>query len=108
VLDRFPLRYWAERSPNDIALVFEDKTFSWADLKVRVESMCALLEGQGISKQSVVACVGKNSLTMLDLALTCADLGAIFASIAPAPTKVINNKLNTIALSLVYWQDQEP
>ncbi|UAB69380.1 o-succinylbenzoate--CoA ligase [Vibrio sp. SCSIO 43132] len=108
MLDRFPLRYWAERFPNDIALVFEDKTFSWAELKIRVESMRALLEGQGISKQGVVACVGKNSLTMLDLVLTCADLGAIFAPIAPAPTKVINKKLNTIAPSLVYWQDQEP
>ncbi|EGU55954.1 O-succinylbenzoic acid--CoA ligase [Vibrio nigripulchritudo ATCC 27043] len=108
MLDRFPLRYWAERSPNDIALVFEDKTISWADLKVRVESMRALLEGQGISKQSVVACVGKNSITLLELTLACADMGAIFAPIAPGPTKVINKKLNTIAPSLVYWQNQEP
>jgi fatty-acyl-CoA synthase len=72
-LARF-IEYWAERSPSRVALHFEGKDFTYAELLIQVESAANSLQ---VAKGDRVAWLGYNSPEMLVLLFALSRLGAI-------------------------------
>ncbi len=75
------VRYWAERSPQRIALVYAEQQISYGELDQRVQHVAGLLASRGIGKGEVVALLMKNSAAFIELALAIGHLGAILLPI---------------------------
>jgi fatty-acyl-CoA synthase len=73
-LSRF-IEYWAARSPSTVAIHFEGKDFTYAELLIQVESAANSLP---VEKGERVAWLGYNNPQMLVLLFALARLGAIF------------------------------
>ncbi len=71
-LSRF-IEYWAARSPSKVAIHFEGKNFSYAELLIQVESTANSLP---VKKGDRVAWLGYNNPQMLVLLFALARLGA--------------------------------
>ncbi|SDG91220.1 2-succinylbenzoyl-CoA synthetase [Vibrio xiamenensis] len=91
-----PIQYWAQQSPFSIALKTARGDYTWAQVAEQVERCALLLAKQGVVEGSVVTLVGKNSLEMLWLMLSCFRLGAISALTMPQPAAALQIKLNTL------------
>ena len=73
-LSRF-IEYWAARAPAKVAIHFEGKDFTYAELLIQVESAANSLP---VGKGERVAWLGYNNPQMLVLLFALARLGAIF------------------------------
>ncbi len=80
---------WAKRSPDDLAVRFEDRQISYRALEQRVGRLAGVLAGpQGIREGDRIAYLGQNAPELLDLLLACARIGAILVPLSarmPAP-----------------------
>ena len=72
-LSRF-IEYWAARSPSKVAIHFEGKDFTYAELLIQVESAANRLP---VNKGDRVAWLGYNNPQMLVLLFALARLGAM-------------------------------
>ena len=72
-LARF-IEYWAARSPSKVAIHFEGKDFTYAELLIQIESAASCLR---VKKGERVAWLGYNSPEMLVLLFALSRLGAI-------------------------------
>ncbi len=79
----------ARRSPDKVAIRFQDVEIGYAELERRVARLAgALAERAGISEGDRVAYLGQNAPEFLDLLFACARLGAILVPLSarmPAP-----------------------
>jgi acyl-CoA synthetase (AMP-forming)/AMP-acid ligase II len=72
------LRQSAKRYPNEIALVWGERTWTWAQMDVRVEAMAAALAARGVGKGDRVLVQAKNSNQFLESMFVCFRLGAVW------------------------------
>ncbi|HYG25490.1 MAG TPA: AMP-binding protein [Caulobacteraceae bacterium] len=79
-LSRF-VRLHAERSPEQVALIYEDVRLSYAELWGRVARLAGWLQTQGIGRNDAVAAVMKNSSTFIELSLAVSHLGGVFVPV---------------------------
>jgi fatty-acyl-CoA synthase len=80
---------WATRSPDKLALRFEDQEISYRELEQRVARLAgALARRAAIAEGDRVAYLGQNAPELLDLLFACARIGAILVPLSarmPAP-----------------------
>ena len=72
------LRQSAKRYPNEIALVWGERTWTWAQMDARVEAMAAALAARGLGKGDRVLVQAKNSNQFLESMFVCFRLGAVW------------------------------
>lgn len=70
--------FHALRTPNRLALVYEDQRISYSDLADRVLRMAGYLQALGVQPNQVVAAVMKNSAAFLEFAFAASHIGAVF------------------------------
>jgi fatty-acyl-CoA synthase len=73
--------YHAARTPDRLAIVYEEQRISYADLADRALRMAGWLRAQGVAPDQVVAVVMKNSAAFIDIAVAVSHIGAIFLPI---------------------------
>ncbi|MEA2154502.1 MAG: indoleacetate---CoA ligase [Solirubrobacteraceae bacterium] len=80
---------WARRTPDALAIRFEDQEISYRALERRVARLAGALAGRAaIAEGDRVAYLGRNAPELLDLLFACARLGAILVPLSarmPAP-----------------------
>jgi fatty-acyl-CoA synthase len=72
------LRQSAKRYPNEIALVWGEQTWTWAQIDARVEATAAALAARGVGKGDRVLVQAKNSNQFLESMFVCFRLGAVW------------------------------
>ncbi len=79
----------AERSPDKVAIQFEDREITYGALEQRVARLAGGISSrEGIAEGDRVAYLGQNAPELLDLLFACARLGAILVPLSarmPAP-----------------------
>lgn len=69
---------WSQRSPDKLAIRFEDQQISFRAMERRVARLAgALARHEAIAEGDRVAYLGQNAPELLDLLFACARLGAI-------------------------------
>ena len=74
-------RGWAKRTPDALAIAFEDRRVSWRDLDVESDRYARWLVNEGISAGDVVALVMDNRPEFLMLFTAMSRIGAVAALI---------------------------
>jgi acyl-CoA synthetase (AMP-forming)/AMP-acid ligase II len=72
------LRQSAKRYADDIALVWGDKTWTWAELDGRVDAIAAALAVRGVTKGDRVLVQSKNCNQLFESMFACFRLGAVW------------------------------
>jgi len=76
------LAYWstqnARRHPQHMALVWGDRTWTWAEFDARVSGLAAALAARGVTAGSTVLVHSKNSNEMLESMIATFRLGAVW------------------------------
>jgi fatty-acyl-CoA synthase len=75
------IRFHAARTPDRLAIVFEDQRISYADLRRRIETTAGWLAAHGIGPDDVVAACMKNSAAFVEIAFAASHIGAVFLPI---------------------------
>ncbi len=75
------IRFHASRTPDQLALVYEDARVTYAQLFDRIETTAGWLAARGIGADDVVAVLMKNSLAFIELAFATSHIGAVFLPI---------------------------
>lgn len=73
----------AERFPKNEALRSRGNTITYADLQRRSHSLAAALRSQGVGRGDRVAVYLQNRAVVIETALACSRLGAIFVPVNP-------------------------
>ncbi|WP_129777686.1 acyl-CoA ligase (AMP-forming), exosortase A system-associated [Peristeroidobacter soli] len=73
----------AERFPNNEALRSRGNTITYADLQRRSHSLAAALRAHGVGRGDRVAVYLQNRAVVIETALACSRLGAIFVPVNP-------------------------
>ena len=74
---------WARRTPDTVAIRFEDQAITYAALEQRVARLAGALGGRGaVAAGDRVAYLGHNAPELLDLLFACARLGAILVPLS--------------------------
>ncbi|MHA6695184.1 o-succinylbenzoate--CoA ligase [Homoserinimonas sp. A520] len=69
------------KSPDKVALIFDDQTFTYRKLADEADRISVLLAQRGIGKGDVVAYLGENSPEFLEVLFGTVQLGAVFVPI---------------------------
>ena len=72
------IRFHAQRTPDRLAIVYEDQRITYADLNDRILRMAGFLAGRGVKQGDVVAVVMRNSAAFIEIAFAVSHLGAVF------------------------------
>lgn len=75
------IRYHALRTPDRIAIVFNNQRVTYAELLRRIETTAGFLVGRGIGPNDIVAVFMKNSAAFIELAFAVSHIGAVFLPI---------------------------
>jgi acyl-CoA synthetase (AMP-forming)/AMP-acid ligase II len=75
------LAHWAKTKPDNEALTYLDRTWTWGQWNERVRRMAGALRGLGIQRGDVVSFLDKNHPACVDLTIAAASLGAANAII---------------------------
>src|SRR6516165_4586664 len=75
------IRYHARRTPQKVAVIYQDERVTFAELLARIEAMAGYLAARGIGPDDVVAVLMKNSIAFLEIAFAVSHLGAVFLPI---------------------------
>jgi acyl-CoA synthetase (AMP-forming)/AMP-acid ligase II len=75
------IRYHATRTPDRLAIVYNDQRVTFAELLARIEKTAGLLAARGIGPDDVVAVLMKNSIAFLEIAFAVGHIGAVFLPI---------------------------
>jgi fatty-acyl-CoA synthase len=75
------IRHFALRTPDKVALVYEDQRITYADFHDRIVKLGGWLKAQGVQPDHVVAALMKNSAAFLELAYAVSHIGAVFLPI---------------------------
>jgi acyl-CoA synthetase (AMP-forming)/AMP-acid ligase II len=73
--------HWAKAKPDDEAVIYLDRTWTWAQWNDRVRRLAGALVDLGVQRGDVVAFVDKNHPACVELTLAAASLGAANAII---------------------------
>jgi acyl-CoA synthetase (AMP-forming)/AMP-acid ligase II len=75
------LAHWAATKPDDEALTYLDRTWTWAEWNDRVRRLAGALKEFGVKRGDVVAFLDKNHPACVETTLAAASLGAATAII---------------------------
>ena len=75
------IRYHATRTPQRLAIVYQDQRVSFAELLARIEKTAGYLAARGVGPDDVVAVMMKNSIAFVEIAFAVSHLGAVFLPI---------------------------
>jgi fatty-acyl-CoA synthase len=75
------IRFHALRTPDRVAIVYADRSVSYAEFLRRIEATAGFLCAQGIGPGDIVAVFMKNSIAFLELAFATSHIGAVFLPI---------------------------
>lgn len=73
--------YWAANKPDDIAVIYLDRKWTWAQFDDRIRRLAGALAERGIGRGDVVAFLDKNHPACLETTIAAASLGAATAII---------------------------
>ncbi|MEO3758581.1 long-chain-fatty-acid--CoA ligase [Mycobacterium sp. B14F4] len=73
--------HWAETKPDEEAMTYLERTWTWAEWNDRVRRLAGALKERGIKRGDVVAFLDKNHPACVELTLAAASLGAANAII---------------------------
>ena len=71
--------YWAKNKPDDIAVIYLDRKWTWAQFDDRIRRLAGALAERGIGRGDVVAFLDKNHPACLETTIAAASLGAATA-----------------------------
>lgn len=93
------------KTPNNIALVFEDKELTFKELNEKANSLAYYLRSQKIGRDDIVGVMCNRSLEMVISILAVIKSGAAYTPIDPTyPEDRINYMLDTINAKLLLTQ----
>ena len=72
------LRQAARRFPDEIGLVWGEKTWRWREIDQRVDAFCAALAARGVTKGDRILVQSKNCNQMFESMFACFRLGAVW------------------------------
>ena len=72
------LRQSAKRYSNEIALIWGEQTWTWAQVDARVDAIAAALAARGVGKGDRVLVQARNSNQFLESMFVCFRLGAVW------------------------------
>ncbi|MFN8072642.1 MAG: long-chain-fatty-acid--CoA ligase [Mycobacterium sp.] len=75
------LAYWAQVKPDEEAIAYLGRSFTWAQFDDRVRRLAGALAARGIGRGDVVAFLDKNHPACVETTLAAASLGAATAII---------------------------
>ena len=75
------LTYWAEHKPDDEAITYLGRTWTWSQFNDRVRRLAGALIERGVGRGDVVAFLDKNHPACVELTIAAASIGAIIAII---------------------------
>jgi acyl-CoA synthetase (AMP-forming)/AMP-acid ligase II len=73
------VEHWAKTRPDDVAIKFEDRQWTWPQWRDRIHRLSGALLGAGIKRGDVVAFVDKNTPACLEVTLGASAIGAVDA-----------------------------
>ncbi len=73
------LAYWAQAKPDEVAITFLDRTFTWAQFNDRVRRLAGALAERGVGRGDVIGFLDKNHPACIETTLAAASLGAATA-----------------------------
>ncbi len=79
-----------------LALSTPEAQYTWQQLAAKVERVAASLRVQGVAKNQVLTCVGKNSVELVFTYLACMEIGAICALTMPQTKAELETKLDAL------------
>ena len=80
-----------KKTPDTIAIVFEDKSLTYRELNARANQLARVLRGKGVQADSIVAIMAERSLEMIIGILGILKAGGAYLPIDPAyPSERIN------------------
>ncbi len=79
-----------------LALSTPEVEYTWQQLAAKVERVAASLRVQGVAKNQVLTCVGKNSAELVFTYLACMEIGAICALTMPQTKAELETKLDAL------------
>ena len=75
------IRFHALRTPQRLAILYEDQRIGYAEFDDRIRAMAGFLRERGVGADQVVAVLMKNSAAFLEIAYAVSHLGAVFLPI---------------------------
>ena len=75
------LTHWAQTKPDEVAITYLGRTFTWAEFDDRVRRLAGALADRGVGRGDVVAFLDKNHPACVETTLAAASLGAATAII---------------------------
>jgi acyl-CoA synthetase (AMP-forming)/AMP-acid ligase II len=76
MLLRDPIDHWASVRPDDVAITFEDQTYTWAAWRDRILKAAGALRQAGIQRGDRIAVLETNHLATVELTFAASSLGA--------------------------------
>jgi acyl-CoA synthetase (AMP-forming)/AMP-acid ligase II len=73
--------HWAEAKPDDEAITFKDRTWTWSQWHDRIRHLAGALTELGVNRGDVVAFLDKNHPACVETTLAAASIGAATAII---------------------------
>jgi acyl-CoA synthetase (AMP-forming)/AMP-acid ligase II len=73
------VEHWADTKPDDIAINYEDRQWTWSQWRDRIHQVSGALLAEGIKRGDVIAFVDKNTPACLEVTLGASAIGAIDA-----------------------------
>src|ERR1700757_2747709 len=73
------VEYWANAQPDNVAIKFEDRQWTWAQWRDRIHRVSGALMDAGIKRGDVVAFLDKNTPACLEVTLGASAIGAVNA-----------------------------
>jgi len=73
--------YWAKSKPDEVAIVYLDRTWTWSQFYDRIRRLAGALAERGIGRGDVVAFLDKNHPACIETTIAAASLGAATAII---------------------------
>ncbi|HEU5390302.1 MAG TPA: AMP-binding protein [Streptosporangiaceae bacterium] len=72
------LSFWARYAPGRPALLFRDRTVTWAEFEDRAARLAGGLRAAGIRDGDRVGYLSRNSPEFYEVMMACARIGAVF------------------------------
>ena len=71
--------YWAANKPDEVAVIYLDRKWTWAQFDDRIRRLAGALAERGIGRGDVIAFLDKNHPACLETTIAAASLGAATA-----------------------------
>ena len=97
----------AERTPNNIAVVFEDKELTYKELNERANQLARVLREKGVKEETIVGIMVERSLEMIIGIMAILKAGGAYLPIDPNyPMSRINYMLDDSSANMLLTQNK--